>query len=264
MRLNNPTLSGEQHKDSEIKIKSTESLRLCTALGVTAVMASTNGTPSDSSVLLYSGAPSDCSSRLRIALNLKGIPYDLKTLTGAFIPQTPSCLNPAQTVPTLVFQDPSDGKGPLTLTQSIAALEYLEEAYPDSKSLLPKDVRSRAQVRTLVSIIATDIHPLTTHRVRDTIFEHFPAETVIEAKQNGNRKWDYHWIRRGIAVYEKLVAQTAGKYSVGDEVTLADVSLVPELWTGLAMGLELEEFPVVAGIFRRCMEVEAVGRERTH
>ena len=228
------------------------------------VMASPNNSEDNHSVLLYSGAPSDCSSRLRIALNLKDIPYDLKTLTGAFIPQTPSSLNPAQTVPTLIFQDPGDGKGPLTLTQSIAALEYLEEAYPESKALLPKDARARAQVRTLVNIIATDIHPLTTHRVRDTIFSFFPSNAATEAKGNGNQKWDYHWIRRGIAVYEKLAAETAGKYSVGDEITLADVCLVPELWTALARGLDLEEFPVVARMFRKCMEIEEFAKERTH
>jgi maleylacetoacetate isomerase len=218
----------------------------------------------ESPALLYSGAPSDCSSRLRIALNLKGIPYDLKTLTGAFIPQTPSSLNPAQTVPTLIFQDPGDGKGPLTLTQSIAALEYLEDAYPDTVVLLPKDARRRAHVRTLVNIIATDIHPLTTHRVRDAIFDMFPSEAGAEAKRSGNEKWDHHWIQRGIAVYEKILKQTAGKFSVGDEVTMADVCLVPELWTALKCGLQLEEYPVTVGVFQRLMEIEAFGKERTH
>ena len=225
-------------------------------------MATTN--TKASSILLYSGAPSDCSSRLRIALNLKGIPYDLKTITGAFTPQTPSSLNPAQTVPTLIFQDPGDGSGPLTLTQSIAALEYLEDAYPDTVALLPKDTRSRAQVRTLVNVIATDIHPLTTYRVRDAIFDMFPSEAAAEAKRSGNEKWDLHWIQRGIAVYERILQQTAGKFSVGGEVTMADVCLVPEMWTALKRGLQLEKYPVTAGVFERLMEVEVFGKERTH
>ena len=219
---------------------------------------------SQSSIVLYSGAPSDCSSRLRIALNLKGIPSDVKTITGAFSPQTPSSLNPAQTVPILIFQDPADGKGPLTLTQSIAALEYLEDAYPHTVPLLPKDVRGRAQVRTLVNVIATDIHPLTTHRVRDTIIEMFPSEAADAAKRTGNDKWDHHWIRRGIAVYEKVVEQTAGNFSVGDDVTMADVCLVPEMWTALKRGLELEDFPITAGVFRRLMAIDEFGKERTH
>ena len=219
---------------------------------------------SQSSIVLYSGAPSDCSSRLRIALNLKGIQCDLKTITGAFSPQTPSSLNPAQTVPTLIFQHPADGQGPLTLTQSIAALEYLEDAYPDTVPLLPKDARSRAKVRTLVNVIATDIHPLTTHRVRDAIFEMFPSEAAAAAKRTGNDKWDHHWIRRGIAVYEKIVEQTAGTFSVGDEVTMADMCLVPEMWTALKRGLELEDFPVTAGVFRRLMEIDVFAKELTH
>lgn len=261
MQLNNATSSPKQWQDSQIEAKHTHVLPLYIAFKETEAMASTNN---KAPVLLYSGAPSDCSSRLRIALNLKGIAYDLKTLTGAFIPQTPSSLNPAQTVPTLIFQNPADGQGPLTLTQSIAALEYLEDAYPDSRPLLPKDARARAQVRTLVSIVTTEIHPLTTHRVRDTIIDLFPSEAAEEAKHDGNQKWDYHFIRRGIAIYEKLAVEMAGKYSVGDELTLADVCLVPELWTGLARGLELSEFPVVKGVFQRCMAVKEIGGERTH
>lgn len=222
------------------------------------------GKPGNSSITLYSGAPSDCSSRLRIALNLKGIPYELITLTGAFSPQTPSSLNPGRTVPTVSFRNPADGKGSLTLTQSVAALEYLEEAYPDSTPLLPKDARRRAQARTLLNVIATDIHPLTTHRVRDTVLEMFPSEGATEAKAAKSREWDYHWIQRGIAIYEKIAEQTAGKYSVGDEVTMADVCLVPELWTALARGLRLEDFPITARVFGQLMELDEFARERTH
>jgi maleylacetoacetate isomerase len=225
-------------------------------------MAASNNKTDNNFITLYSGAPSDCSSRLRIALNLKGISYDLKTLTGAFTPQTPSSLNPARTVPTLVIQDPL--KGLLTLTQSVAALEYLEDAYPDDRPLLPKDPRGRAWVRTLVNIIATDIHPLTTHRVGAAIFDMFQSDATAEVRANVNRRWDFHWIERGIGVYEKMLEPTAGKYSVGDEVTLADVCLVPEMWTALARGLELEKYPYTAGVFGRLMQLPEFGKERTH
>ena len=173
-------------------------------------MASLTTSTANPSILLYSGAPSDCSSRLRIALKLKNIPYDLKTLTGEFTPQTPSSLNPARTVPTLVFQDPPDrlgkldDKGRLTLTQSVAALEYLEEAYPETQHLLPADARGRAEVRTLVNIIATDIHPLTTRRVSAAISEMFPlvseASSGASSEGSRSRKWDHHWISRGISI----------------------------------------------------------------
>jgi maleylacetoacetate isomerase len=192
---------------------------------------------------------------------LKGLSYELiershSISAGNAVGQD---LNPAQTVPTLVIHGDTDGGKPVTLTQSIAALEYLDEAFPDSVQLLPglDDVKGRAEVRRLVNVVATDIHPLTTVRVSRAIRDIFPCDSQVEATQPGNRAWELHWMRKGLAVYEELLKQTAGWYSVGDKITMADVCLMPELWTASKFGLDVSDYPTVHRIFQRLSAVEA-------
>ena len=113
-----------------------------------------------------------------------------------------------------------------------------------------------------MNIIATDIHPLTTWRVREAIVSMFPCEESTAAAKAGNRTWDLHWIRRGLGFYERVVAETMGVYSVGDEVTMADVCLVPELWTAQNYGIKLEEFPRILEIYGSLMEIDEIKHER--
>lgn len=208
---------------------------------------------------LWSWPASDCSARLRIALNLKNIPYQLKNVDLAKGERTSGSTNPGRTVPTLVISS-SDGKEEITLTQSVAALEYLEEAFPETTPLLPptSQAEARAHVRTLVHVITTDIHPLTTHRVADAITTMFPSDTSTDAGDlDGIREWELHWMRRGLSVYEQLVTNSAGKYSVGDSITMADVCLMPEVSTARKIGLDVKEFPTINGIFSRLNDVQA-------
>ena len=175
---------------------------------------------------LWSWAASDCSARLRIALNLKSIPYMLENVDLAKGERAAGSINPGNTIPTLIISS-SDGEQNMRLTQSLAALEYLEEAFPERTPLLPPvgQVEARAHVRTLVQIIATDIHPLTTHRVGSWIKTRFVSGGSQDAAKNEVCEWDLHWMRRGLAAYEQLVEKSAGKYSVGDSITMADVCL---------------------------------------
>lgn len=154
----------------------------------------------------------------------------------------------------------------VAITQSLAALEYLEDAYPASDTrigLLPavSDTLARATVRSLVNIITTDTHPLTTARVGRTIRAKFPCPATEAAMSTGIRDWDAHWIRRGLGVYEDVIRDTAGRFSIGDRVTMADVCLVPEVWTAEKVGVVVvDEFPTVKRIVRAMEQESAVRR----
>ena len=89
----------------------------------------------------------------------------------------------------------------------------------------------------------------------------FSSEASGEDQGTVNRQWDLYWIRPGLGVYEQLVVHTTGLYSVGDQITMADVCLVPELWTALRYGLELEEYPTISAILQRLVAVEAFAKE---
>lgn len=215
--------------------------------------------PSSPQVILYSKYDSDCSARLRIALQLKGIHYDYVSVdTPAYV-----TMNPSRTTPTLVINEPRSGEEAdqrIIIWQSIAALEYLEDAYPTCRSLLPpsSDPVGRATVRCLLHIIASDIHPLTTARVSRQIQAQFPCPAAETAAATANREWDAFWIRRGFDTYERVAKETAGRYSVGDNVTLADVCLLPSVWTAERIGIRLDEFRCIKRIVGVLQLEEAV------
>lgn len=171
-----------------------------------------------SKVVLYSSWRSSCSYRVRICLNLKNIKYDLK-------PVDSSCLasgvgvatytqNPMNYVPAI------DINGQ-TLIESMAIMEYLDEVYPEI-SLMPKDPLKRAQVRAICGIIVAGIQPLQNTSVLNKI----GALTCKEEEE----KWSHHWITKGFKAIEKFLETSAGKYCVGDEITLADCCLVPQVF----------------------------------
>lgn len=203
-------------------------------------------------ITLFASPVSDCSARLRIALRLKDLSFAevLQSHSQSKGNVIDAQLNPACTVPTLVIKH-SENTASVTLTQSIAALEYLDEAFPRTKQLLPDhtDPKARAEVRRLVQIVATDIHPLTTCRVSERLLE-----VATGAK---NYDWEVHWIRKGLEVFETLVSQTAGRYCVGDKATMADVCLMPQLWTARKFGFDITQLPTVHGIFARLSQVPA-------
>jgi maleylacetoacetate isomerase len=221
-------------------------------------------------VILYAKWYSDCSARLRLALQLKDIKY-------VYVPvDEPNAaaykgINPSGLVPTLAVQE---GQQPCSnqkaskstvIWQSLAALEYLEERYPPSQTrngLLPPatDPQGRATVRCLMNVIASDIHPLTTARVSRRICEQFPCPATETAAATGNCEWDKFWIEQGLAKYERVVKDSSGTYSYGDNITLADVCLLPAIWTAERYRLLLDGFPTICRIVEALHRVEAVQR----
>ncbi|KAF9874174.1 maleylacetoacetate isomerase [Colletotrichum karsti] len=196
---------------------------------------------------LYSYFRSSCSARLRIALNLKSIPYDtvpINLLKDEHLSSDHRALNPSATVPLLVNRSDDDFK----VTQSVAALEYLEEAHPDSNPLLPKDPKTRAAVRSLVNIICCDTQPVTNMRIMRR----------VRALGGNAEQWNCELMTDGLAAYEAVAKQWAGKCSVGDEMTMADACLLPAYWNAERFGVDLSKYPTIGKVVEHLKDHPAV------
>lgn len=204
--------------------------------------------------ILYTYYRSSCAGRLRIALNFKNVPYEsicVKLGQDAQNSVEYLRLNPSGTVPVLVDARPESKGIEFPIPQSPAALEYLEETLPDATRLLPplSQPIQRAQVRALVNIIVSDIQPTTSRRLM----------RAMDALGKSGSRWSYEQHTRGLLAYEKVVEGTAGKYSVGSEITLADVCLIPALWNALHYGVDVQEqMPITWRIYELLSEHEAV------
>ena len=212
-------------------------------------------------ITLYTYFRSSCSARLRIALAYKSIPYTsipVNLLKNEQQSSTYGTVNPSLTVPSLIVEH-EHGNGPqqqgtVTITQSLAALEYLEEKFTSSSSSFPRllpretDIEARAAVRTLASILACDVQPVTNLR----ILKRVGALGVDRAE------WSRDLFVEGLAAYEAIASRTAGVFSVGDAITLADVCLVPAAWGAERVGVDLGGFPTVKRVVERLEGEECV------
>ena len=194
---------------------------------------------------------SSCSGRLRIALNIKSIPAEYAYVhLGNGEQRSPNYhqVNPSGTVPVLTHLSLAGLEFPIT--QSIAALEYLEEVFPESRPLLPpqSEPLQRAKVRTLMNVIACDTQPITNRSIGSAV-------TDLGAS---HQEWQRKHLGRGLQAYEDIAAGTTGTYSVGDEVSMADVCLVPCVWNAEVYDIDLSKLPTVRRIYGAMMELEAV------
>jgi len=197
---------------------------------------------------LYGFFRSGTSHRLRIALALKGLPFetvpvDLRKdehLGNAF-----RSINPQAMVPAL-----DDGEQ--VLTQSPALLEWLEDTHP-TPPLLPADAVSRARVRALAAIVGCDIHPVNNRRILNQLRASFGAnEAAINA-------WCGQWIADGFDAYVALLAHSpaGSRFSWGNQPTLADVYLVPQIESARRFAVDLNRWPRLLEIERECMAISA-------
>ncbi len=197
------------------------------------------------SVILYSYFRSSAAYRVRIALNLKKIDYEIRPVHllkhgGEQFNADFMALNPQGRVPVLVTKNQ-------VLTQSSAIIEYLEEAYP-SPPLLPADALDRAYVRAVAQLIACDIHPLNNLRVLNYLQDVFQ----FDAKQT----WYCHWIQDGFAALETRLQQSPGRggFCFGDTPGMADAFLVPQVYNALRFNCAMARFPMISAIYQNCLQ----------
>ena len=193
---------------------------------------------------LFSYWRSSAAYRVRIALNLKELEHEIVPVSLApgvseHRGDAYRAKNPQMLVPYL-----EDGN--LGIAQSIAILEYLEENY-DDLPLLPANEPQRSRVRAFCQMIACDIHPLNNLRVLNFIrteFDAYPAD-----------RWYAHWVREGFSAAEQLASD--GDFVFGDDVTLADALLVPQVYNARRFKVPLDDFPKLVAISERCSEIPA-------
>ncbi|KTG04288.1 hypothetical protein cypCar_00014219 [Cyprinus carpio] len=169
--------------------------------------------------VLYGYFRSSCSWRVRIAFALKGIEYEQKPINiikdgGQQLTDQFKAVNPMQQVPAVTI----DG---ITLSQSLAIIQYIEETRPEPR-LLPADPKQRAHVRIICDIIASGIQPL----------------------QVGS-------------ALEHILKQTAGKHCVGDEISMADICLVPQVYNAERFKVDMSRFPTIRRLNQTLIEIDA-------
>jgi maleylpyruvate isomerase len=203
-------------------------------------------------VKLYSYFRSSADYRVRIALNLKGLPYE-----QAFIHLTKDggqqrapefrAVNPQMRVPALVL---SSGE---VLTQSLAIVEYLDEIQPDPP-LLPADAIARAKVRALAQIVACDIHPINNLVVLQYL------KRTLHHEQPDIDTWYRHWVTEGFNAIEAMIEPAP--YLCGAHVTLADICLVPQMFNARRLKVPLDRFPKIVAADAACLKLAAFDKAR--
>ena len=200
---------------------------------------------------LYTFFRSSTSYRVRIALSVKGLDWEPQYVSLPRMEHRDSAyldVNPQGLVPALV----EDGT---VLAQSLAILEYLEEAYPEPP-FLPRDLVERAYVRRLSQIVGCDIHPLNNVRVLKWLKAHWPDG------EDPTKIWYAHWIAEGFRDLEACLQREGrhGVYCLGDRLTMADICLVPQVANARRFDCDLTAFPLLVAIADRVAELPAVRR----
>jgi maleylacetoacetate isomerase len=184
--------------------------------------------------VFYEYFRSSAAYRVRIALNLKGVDYESRPVNLLESEQRSDDyreLNPQGLVPMLEI----DGH---RLTQSLAIIVYLDQAFPDPP-LVPRDPADGAHVRAMALAVACDIHPLNNLRVLKYLKSEFGRS------QEDCDRWYAHWISEGLAPLEAMAKAGAGRFLFGDEATIADVCLVPQLFNARRFNVPLDDYPTL-------------------
>ena len=200
---------------------------------------------------LYDYFRSSAAFRVRLALNYKKLDYSktkINLLEGGQLTTEYARLNSSGLVPVLVSQSGE------TIRQSLAILEYLEEAYPEPP-LLPEVALDRAYIRALALDVACDIHPLNNLRVLKYL------KGKLKHSQESVDTWYHHWIHRGLSAIEKSILSSgyySGRFCYKDQFTFADICLLPQLVNGRRFGGDISMYPILMAIEAECQKYDFV------
>jgi maleylacetoacetate isomerase/maleylpyruvate isomerase len=196
---------------------------------------------------LYTFFRSSAAYRLRIALNLKGIDYESAFVSLPKMEHVEAdfaAVNPQRRVPAL--ED-----GGKVFIQSMAIIEYLDETHVEPP-LMPTGAEDRAYVRALSQVISCDIHPLNNVAILKYL------ENVLGHDAEARQAWYEHWIAEGFTALEALLGESglAGRFCYRDQVTLADVCLVPQVYNAQRFNCPTGAYPRLMAIFDNCMSLK--------
>jgi len=190
-----------------------------------------------SNLVLYSYWRSSCSWRCRLALNLLKIQYEYKAIHlvkngGENHSEEFHKLNPAEKVPVLELFDNQQNKK-VYLNESSAIIEFLIENFKNEKvSLLPEDSFLKAKTRTLYNHISCNIQPI----------QNLPVLNKVAESNINKVDWANFWINKGLENFEEMVKETKGKYCVGNDITIADIYLIPQLYNARRFNVDVSKF----------------------
>jgi maleylpyruvate isomerase len=199
-----------------------------------------------SEFVLYGYFRSTAAYRVRIALGLKGLSADERYVHLRKGEQTQPAyrkINPAGLVPYWIAGD-------LRLAQSLAIIEYLDETHPEPP-LLPKGAAARAVAREIAQVVCCDIHPIGNLRVLNRLIE-------MGVDDDARAAWSKHWIAIGFdAIEARLELLNAGPFAFGEQPTLADICIVPQVFNARRFGLDLAPYPRIRAVDAAAAQVDA-------
>ncbi len=201
---------------------------------------------------LYTYFRSSAAYRVRIALNLKDLPYEMAAIHltkdgGHQRKPEFAAINPQKRVPALEL---SSGE---VLTQSLAIIAYLDEIYPDPP-FLPADALERAKVRAVAQVVACDIHPL------NNLIALQYLKRTLKHEQPEIDAWYHHWVIDGFTAIETMIKPAP--YACGTHVTLADICLLPQIYNARRLKVPLDNFPKIVAVETACLKLPAFDKAR--
>jgi len=197
---------------------------------------------------LYNYFRSSASFRVRIALALKGLPYEYVSVHLGRGEQKQAAFEGVAAERLVPLLELDDGT---RLSQSMAIIEYLDEVHPEP-ALVPRDAVGRARVRALAQSIACEIHPLNNLRVLKYLSH------TLGVDEEAKNTWYRHWVRTGLEAFERQLAQgPSARFCHGETPTLADCCLVPQIFNGQRFDTPLDGLPRTMAVFDACMALPA-------
>jgi len=197
-------------------------------------------------IILYSYFRSSASYRVRIVLHYKEIPFEYRAVHlvkdgGMQLKPEYQKLNPMCQVPLLV-------DGTFSITQSMAMILYLEEKFPQNP-IMPKDLKMRAVAMELSEMINSGIQPLQNISVTAEL------GTRYNQSKDSQAEWIKFWIEKGMRAFEQKISKTAGKYSLGDNISIVDCFLIPQITSSIRFGVDVSKFPTCLNVYNNCQEL---------
>lgn len=200
---------------------------------------------------LYDYFRSSASFRVRIALNYKNISYDtvnVNLLNNEQNSDDYNNLNFQKLVPTLVIDNNF-------LTQSLAIIEFLDNKYPDNKLTPTNDILGVAYIKSIAYYIACEMHPLNNLRVRKYLTE------ILQINEMQRNEWCSHWLHLGFSALENIISKNNyynNLYCYSNQFSLADICLIPQMYTARRLGCDLNKYPILLNIETNCLKLDFV------